>query len=283
MSRAIAADPGIRHQADTGAGLVLEALDVSYSIGGATLVDRASLALAGGEVVGLLGANGAGKSTFLKLVSGELVPASGAIKLHGRDVHGLKPRELADERAVVAQSSELSFSFTAREVVLLGATVPGFDIKMPALDAACSQAMRHVDIEHLAERSYPSLSGGERQRVQIARALCQLHSAERRSEKAPVLLLDEPTSSLDIAHQRMVLDVVRARAVSGTAVLAVLHDVNLAAAYCDRLIMMRKGRIIASGTPKEVITSAVLSEAYGCTIKANALPESGTPFALPIC
>ncbi len=265
------------------AAIVLEASNVSYLAGGARLVDGASLTLRAGEVVGLLGPNGAGKSTFLKLVSAELIPAAGSIKLNGHDVQRLTAAQLAGMRAVVAQSSDLTFPFTAAEVVRLGATVPGFDIAMPTVDAACRTALRAVDLDHLALRSYPTLSGGERQRVQIARALCQLATSRRPGGNPPLILLDEPTSSLDIAHQRMVLDVVKAQAQSGAAVLAVLHDINLAAVACDRLIVMRQGRILAAGTPKEVVTSSILSAAYGCTITANALPSGEVPFALPFC
>ena len=261
---------------------VLCAQQASYAVGRSRLVDGVSLKVRAGEIVGLLGPNGAGKSTFLKLVSRELDPASGTLLLHGRDLRGYRTAELASLRAVVTQSSKLDFPFSAREVVMLGATVPGFGLKRPEIDAACARAMRAVDAQHLANRAYPLLSGGERQRVQIARALCQLSTARRPSDLAPLLLLDEPTSSLDIAHQRLVLDTARALANEGTAILVVLHDLNLAAAYCDRLVMMVRGRVLASGSPRDVIVSSVLSEAYGCAIHANQLPVAGTPFALPV-
>ncbi len=261
---------------------VLEAERVTVTAGHVRLVEDMSLTVATGEIVGLLGANGAGKSTFLKAASGEIRSHAGTICLNQREVRGLTPAELSVRRAVVAQSSELSFPFTAREVVTLGASVPGFAIPRPDLDAAAADAMAAMGLVHLADRSYLRLSGGERQRVHIARALCQLATAGALRDAPPLLLLDEPTSSLDLAHQRLVLDKIRQLAEGGAAVLAVLHDVNLAAAYCDRLVMMKDGRLLASGRPSAVVASAVLTEGYGCRVDANALPPDSIPFTLPV-
>lgn len=262
--------------------IVLDVRDTSYHAGASVIVDGVWLQAHAGEILGLLGPNGAGKSTLLKTIAGELRPASGMIHLHGRAMQSYATGELAALRAVVTQHSNLSFPFTAREVVMLGATVPGFRVKRPAVESACEEAMHALDVEHLSARAYPLLSGGERQRIQIARALCQLAVARSSARSSPLLLLDEPTSSLDIAHQRSVLNTARALADSGGAVIIVMHDLNLAAAYCDRLVMMVNGRVRASGSPAEVIDSGVLSESYGCEILANTLPRSGNPFALPV-
>jgi iron complex transport system ATP-binding protein len=194
----------------------------------------------------------------------------------------MPPAELAYRRAVVAQSSDLSFPFTAREVVLLGATVPGFDSESDRLKSILTNALADVGLTHLAGRPYPLLSGGERQRVQIARALCQLAAARPFRTDPPLLLLDEPTSSLDLAHQRMILLRLRRFAETGGAAIAVLHDINLAAAYCDRLVIMKDGRVLAHGKPRDVIVSDVLSEAYSCHVDANRLPPEVIPFALPV-
>jgi iron complex transport system ATP-binding protein len=261
---------------------VLDARDVTVTAGAVPLVSKVSLSLRAGEFVGLLGANGAGKSSFLKACSGELPLASGSILMHGRNIGNTPAAELAHRRAVVAQSNELSFPFTAREVVLLGATVPGFHCRTDRLDTIISDALANVGISHLAGRSYPLLSGGERQRVQIARAFCQLAAARAFQTNPPLLLLDEPTSSLDLAHQRLILSRLRRLSGDGGAALAVLHDVNLAAAYCDRLLIMKAGRVLADGPPKDVIVSGVLSEAYGCPVEANRLPPASIPFVLPV-
>jgi iron complex transport system ATP-binding protein len=262
--------------------IVLDVREVSYRAGPAVIVDGVRLQAHAGEIVGLLGPNGAGKSTLLKTITGELQPASGVINLHGRPLQSYAAGELAALRAVVTQHSNLNFPFTAREVVMLGATVPGFRVKRPAVNVACDEAMRALDVAHLSSRAYPLLSGGERQRIQIARALCQLAVARRSLQDSPLLLLDEPTSSLDIAHQRSLLDTARALASAGGAIIIVMHDLNLASAYCDRLVMMVNGRVRAAGAPADVIDSGVLSESYGCEILANTLPRSGNPFALPV-
>lgn len=254
---------------------------VSYAVGGARLVDDVSLAVRAGEVVGVLGPNGAGKSTLVKLVSGEIEPTAGHVRLDGVPLAKYRPAVLARRRAVVPQSSHLSFPFTALEVAMLGGSVPGFG-RSADVTAAARRALRQVGLAALADRNFMDLSGGERQRVQIARAMCQLETARRRAGETPLLLLDEPTSSLDIGHQRLVLDAMRALAADGAAVLAILHDVNLAAAYCGRLVLMRNGAIVAMGHPADVVRDAPLTRAFGCRLDANATPADGTPFLLPV-
>jgi iron complex transport system ATP-binding protein len=261
---------------------VLDVREVTITASTVRLVTGVSLAVNSGEIVGLLGANGAGKSSLLKACSGEIAMQTGTVLLHGKDIRSMTPAELAYRRAVVAQSSDLSFPFTAREVVLLGATVPGFQCESLRIGQIGRDALADVGIAHLASRPYPLLSGGERQRVQIARAFCQLAAARKWQTEPSLLLLDEPTSSLDLAHQRMILTRLRRFAEDGGAALAVLHDVNLAAAYCDRLVIMKGGRVLASGKPQDVVLSDVLSEAYGCRVDANRLPPEAIPFSLPV-
>lgn len=261
---------------------MLRAVNVTVAAGSAVLVDNVSIQAATAEVVGLLGANGAGKSTLLKACAGELETRSGSITLAGSDLRSLPASALARLRAVVSQSTELSFPFTAHEVVLLGCTVPGFKILRSPLERAATIALAEVGLSHVAGRRYTHLSGGERQRVQIARALCQLAAAQSFEHRPALLLLDEPTSSLDLAHQRLVLGRLRRFAECGNAVVAVLHDINLAAAYCDRLVIMKSGRVLANGAPMDVIQSKVLTKAYGCPIDANTIPEQSIPFALPV-
>lgn len=259
----------------------MRATRLTYRVGGATLVDDVSLDVRAGEVLGILGPNGAGKSTLLRLLSGELSASQGGVFYGREDLRLMPARALARARAVVSQQSSLAFSFSAFEVVLLGASVPGLAAEGAATGSAW-EALERVALTAKAQRSYTSLSGGERQRVHIARAFCQLDLARRTGVREPVLMLDEPTSSLDIGHQRLVLDAVQREAERGTAVVAVLHDLNLAAAYCDRLLLMREGRIAAEGAPAEVIESEGLSFSYGCPITANALPRAGVPFVLPV-
>lgn len=258
----------------------IEIENVCFEVGGARLVDGVSLAVAPGQVVGILGPNGAGKSTLLKLVTGELTPASGRVLLDGTPLANAEPALLARRRAVVPQSSQLTFPFTAREVVMLGASVPGFG-HTDAVALEAQNALERVGLTPLAHRKYTELSGGERQRVHIARAMCQLATAPRSPAETPLLLVDEPTSNLDIGHQRRVLVSVRDIAAEGMAVLAVLHDINLAAAYCDVLALMKGGALMACGCPHDMVRDDVLSRTYGCTLDANTTPAH-TPFVLPI-
>lgn len=257
----------------------VEAMGVFFDVGAMRLVDDVHLTARAGEVVGILGPNGAGKSTFLKLVSGELVPTSGRILLDGLPIAGTEPISLARRRAVVPQSSQLTFPFTAIEVVMLGSSVPGF--VHGGASAEAERALERVGLIELADRNYTDLSGGERQRVHIARAMCQLATARRLPGETPLLLVDEPTSNLDIGHQRLVLRAIREIAAEGAVVLAVLHDINLAAGYCDLLALMRNGAMIACGPPGDIVRDDLLSQTFGCDLDANTTP-SRTPFVLPI-
>lgn len=263
------------------AGPALAARAVTFWAGPTALVDDVSFTLEAGEVLGVLGPNGAGKSTLLRLVAGDLKAASGEIHIDGEEIGKLSSHALSRRRAVVSQATPLSFAFTALEVVMLGASVPGLAAGEASVQAAAN-SLERVGLEQIAHRPYTALSGGERQRVHIARALCQLALARSSGARRPVLLLDEPTASLDLGHQRLILDAVRGEAERGAAVLAVLHDLNLAAAYCDRIVMMRGGKVLGLGRPSTVFESRLLSEAYGCTVAVNGLPPAGIPFVLPI-
>lgn len=258
----------------------VETVGVSFEVNGARLVDVVHLSVGAGEVMGILGPNGAGKSTMLKLLSGELAPTSGAVLLDGVSLQRAEPALLARRRAMVPQSSQLTFPLTAIGVVALGATVPGFHLQDAAMRAA-ETAMQRVGMLELAERKYTDLSGGERQRVHIARAMCQLATARRRAGETPILLVDEPTANLDIGHQRLVLDAIREVAREGAAVIAVLHDINTAAGYCDTLALMRTGGLVAKGTPHDIVRDDLLSKTFGCDLDANTTPKN-TPFVLPI-
>jgi iron complex transport system ATP-binding protein len=260
---------------------MLQASDTTYAIGGKRLVDAIDLELLPGRLVAIVGPNGAGKSTLLRLLAGEIAPTSGHVQIDGRDMRGVSPGELARRRAVVPQSTALSFPFTVLEVALLGATVPGFALVEPrALDIA-AETLRTVGLAGFEERLFTELSGGERQRVHIARALCQLSTARLRPGETAALLLDEPTANLDLSHQGAVLGEAKRKAHAGLAVLAILHDLNLAAAYADEIVLMARGRVRAMGRPAEVLRDDLLSEAYGCAVRTNATPAPGVPFVIP--
>ncbi|WP_063797948.1 heme ABC transporter ATP-binding protein [Saccharothrix sp. NRRL B-16348] len=215
------------------------------------------------EVHGIVGPNGSGKSTTLRCVYRALAPSGGVVRLGGRDVAGTKVRDTAEHLAALTQDSHVEFDFTVTEVVAMGRlphrSTPRHD------DEVVADALSRVDASHLAHRGFLSLSGGERQRVLIARALAQ---------RPKVLVLDEPTNHLDISHQLAVLALVRSLDVT---VLAVLHDLNLAAAYCDRLHVLDRGRVVRSGTPDEVLTPEVLHDVFHVRAHVVRHPTSGVP------
>jgi iron complex transport system ATP-binding protein len=236
-----------------------------YRAGERLLVDGASLAVEPGQVHALLGPNGAGKTTLLRLLAGEIVPESGSIELNGRTLATLEPRERALQRAVLPQSHALSFGFTAAQVVALG-RLPCARHGAAAEARIVQEALELAGVAPLAERSYPTLSGGERARVQLARAMAQVWEPLP-DGTAQFLLLDEPTASLDLAHQHDCLRAVRTLAGRGLGVIVVMHDPNLALRYASQATLMVKGRIVEQGAPLHVITAEALEYAYGVAVR----------------
>ncbi|NBE98092.1 ABC transporter ATP-binding protein [Nonomuraea sp. KC401] len=227
----------------------LDLRGVSVRLDGRPIVHEADLLVGDGEFVALVGPNGCGKSTLLRTIYRALRPSAGLIRVDGDDVHGLSWRESARRTAVVAQETPSELDFTVGEVVLMGRTPYE---RVAAADAErCARALDRVGLAGAEERVYATLSGGEKQRALIARALVQ---------ETRLLLLDEPTSHLDIRHQLEILHLVREL---GVATLAVLHDLNQAAAFCDRLYVMSAGRVLAGGPPGQVLTPELISEVYG--------------------
>lgn len=234
--------------AHTSPPALVELAQLSVHSGRRQLLAPLDLQVNAGEVVALLGPNGAGKSTLLKLLAGDLAPSSGTIHLHGRALDQWPRLVLARQLGVLPQQASLSFPFTAREVVTLG-SYP-LTLSRNALSAAVDHWLARLEITHLAEALYPQLSGGERQRVQLARVLLQLSQAKR----PPLLLLDEPTAALDLGQQHRLLALVRELAVQQQmAVLMVLHDLNQAAHYADRLLLLKDGRLLDDGPPQHVL------------------------------
>lgn len=233
-----------------------------------------SLALERGDLLAVVGPNGSGKSTLVKAISNTLPPAGGRILLGGRDVKGMPARELAREVAVVAQETGIDFDFTVEEVVLMGRLphLARFRGESPADHAAVRRAMEETNTLHLKDRLVTRLSGGERQRVVVARALAQ---------GPGLLILDEPTAHLDIAHQVELLDLTRRlNREQGLTVLAVLHDLNLAAQYASRILMIKEGRRFAEGAPAEVVTEANVAAVYGSRVRVMPHPEEGSPHVI---
>ena len=253
---------------------MLRAENLAVTRGSSLVLAGINLELQAGEVLGVLGPNGAGKSSLLGALCGELLPSAGAVTLDGRPLAQWDGQSRAQRLAVLPQSSTLNFAFSVEAVVGMGrlphasgARVDG-EIVMAALQAA--------DAGHLAGRNYLELSGGERQRVHLARVLAQLWPGQ----SGHVLLLDEPTSMLDPLHQHITLRAVRAIAASGCAVLVVLHDLNLAARYCDRLLLLANGQAQALASPQEVLQPELLERVFGLQVLVHSHPELGHPLII---
>jgi iron complex transport system ATP-binding protein len=254
----------------------LAAEGVSFAYGRRPVLRAVDLAVAPGELVGVIGPNGGGKTTLVRLLAGVRRPDAGVVRLDGRPLGDLTRRELARRLAVVPQDPSIEFPFTALEVVLMGRAphLPGLALPRAGDVEIARAAMARLDVAEVEDRPLDQLSGGERQRVLLARALAQ----------APdVLLLDEPTTHLDLRHQVGIYDVVEAlRQERGLAVVSVLHDLNLAALYCDRLVLLAGGRVVADGSPAAVLTADALAHAYGAEVQVGRNDATGAPIVLPV-
>ncbi|MEM6324148.1 MAG: heme ABC transporter ATP-binding protein [Pseudomonadota bacterium] len=253
---------------------MFEARDISLVLGRRQILFDVDFTAAAGQVTCIVGPNGSGKTTLLKALTGE-IGYSGRVSLDGQALDAVPTWWLAARRAVLPQSTRLAFPFNVFEVVRLGllsAAEP-----RPSLVA---QALARVGLQGFEARYYHELSGGEQQRVQLARVLVQVW--EPVSQDGPRwLFLDEPVSSLDLGHQLEVMDVARDFADRGGGVIAVMHDLNLTAMYADSIALMMDGRCAIQGSAAAVLTDARLSEAYGCTVRVGAVPQSAVPFVLP--
>lgn len=255
---------------------MIRAQNITIRRGGRHLVDNVSLNLEAGRFTVIIGPNGAGKSTLLKTLSGEMKPDQGDVYYHDRRISSLLPMELARERAVLPQSTALSFPFTALEVVRMGAVAHGS--ANPNLTAR--QTLVRVGLSGFESRSYNALSGGEQQRVQLARVLAQMPDPVM-DGRPRAIFLDEPTASLDIGHQISVLELARDFARQGGAVLAILHDLNLAAEFADHLVILHHGRLIREGSPSTTIDDATIAHVYGISGSVGRLPSAAIPYVLP--
>jgi iron complex transport system ATP-binding protein len=250
---------------------VFEARSITVATGSKRLLHDVDVRLAPGKVMAVVGPNGAGKSTLLKAMAGELRVLSGSVEMDSRSLADWPIAALARRRAVLPQSIEVVFPFLVSEIVSLG--VPG-DVARAESEALTRRALAAVELEDFALRPYGTLSGGEKQRVQLARVLAQVWSCG-----CTYLLLDEPTSSLDLAHQLLILRIARSHADGGGAVLMILHDLNLASMAADEIIALKEGNRIAAGKPASVITDDLIAALYGVHAQVRGVPDG--PFLLP--
>jgi iron complex transport system ATP-binding protein len=240
------------------------------------LLDGISLSFAPRERVALVGPNGAGKSTLLRVLSGELVRFSGIVQLKGQAVSSYGSRLLALHRAVLSQSTTVAFPFTVADIVRMGAG----DQRGATVEQLVASALAEVDLASFADRVITTLSGGEQQRAHFARVLVQLACGEA-AHGPGVLLLDEPTASLDLRHQLDLLAAARRCAARGVTVIAILHDLNLATLFAERIVVLDGGRVAADGAPAATITDAMLDQVFKVSAAVGRVPPAGTPFVLP--
>ncbi|NPC95678.1 heme ABC transporter ATP-binding protein [Nocardioides sp. zg-DK7169] len=249
----------------------LSAHGVGVVIEGRAILADVDLEVRPGEVVALVGPNGAGKSTLLGVLSGDLGPSEGHVELGGRRITKHSAKDLARQRGVQLQKQGLAFGFRVEEVVRMGRS-PWY--RTPAADRdeeVVEESLGRADVAGLAERLFPTLSGGEQARTSFARLLAQ---------ETPLMFLDEPTAALDIRHQEQLLGVVREAAEAGAAVVVVLHDLSLAAAYADRVCVLADGRLRADGAPADVLTGELLTEVYGHPV--DVLHHDGNLVVVPV-
>lgn len=244
------------------------------------VLKNVSFTIGSGEVLGILGPNGSGKSTLLKILMRILVPQQGTVEWFGQPPDAFSQADIARHVAFVPQETQQAFPFTINEMVLMGRyphhdRTWGLGWEGSRDRAVAMQAMRDLDVAHLGARLITNVSGGERQRAVIARALAQ---------EPDVLLLDEPTAFLDLHHQLDIARIIRRlNGERGLTVVLVSHDLNLASQYCDRLLLLREGEIVAMGAPEEVIAAASLEPVYGCPVLVDQHPQSGRPrVTLPV-
>lgn len=253
--------------------VALSVKNIYLKLGDKTILDDVSAQFNYGELTILLGPNGTGKSSLLKVITQEL-PMRGDVFFHGKSIQKWPSRALAKHLGVLPQTSSLVFNFSAQEVVELGGIA--LDCPNAEIQKLAQQNMQRTDIQHLAIRSYPSLSGGEKQRVHFARVLTQL---EQSGDKK-LLLLDEPTAALDLSHQHQTLTLAKQLAEQGAAVVIVMHDLNLAAQYADRVMILNEGNIVADGPPWQVLTEHNIEQVYQCKTRVIAHPDLGYPMVI---
>ena len=256
---------------------MIEARNVTVEVNSKKLLDDVSIKIKNGEVLAVLGPNGAGKSTLRKILCGDIIPTRGEVLMGGKAIENWTLNERAKSRAVLPQDSSLNFPFSVLEVVLMG--------RAPHVSGAESRddyeiaraALTAVDEQKLEKRIYPTLSGGERQRVQLARVLAQIWE---KTEQPRYLLLDEPTSNLDIAHQHSTLKTARHFAEENAAVLVILHDLNLAAQYADKILLLKEGKVCAFGVPEKVFTPEIIFNTFNVKVIVIKHPNSDYPLII---
>nr|WP_182357119.1 heme ABC transporter ATP-binding protein [Tomitella gaofuii] len=269
-ARAAASEDAAQLQA--GGRVLLQARGLGVARGERAILADVDVDVTAGEVLALVGPNGAGKSTLLAALSGDLPLSAGSAVIDGKPVRDWSARELSRRRAVLPQQHRVGFGFTVDEIVRMGRAPWARTDRSVDDDAVVAEALDICDVAAFRDRSFVTLSGGEQARVALARVLAQ---------ECPTIMLDEPTAALDLRHQETVMRIAAERAQAGAAVVVVLHDLGLAAAYADRVIVLAGGRTAADGPPDEVLTEALLSAVYRHPVDVLPHPHGGRPLIVP--
>jgi iron complex transport system ATP-binding protein len=250
----------------------LEVRNLDFYYNGVQILNQININADNGDFIGIIGANGSGKTTLLKVISRVLKPKVGCVFVNGKNINEMKSREIAKNIGVVPQNISINFDFSVEDIVLMGRT-PYVKNQETIEDIAIArEAMRQTNTYHLKDRIITEISGGELQRVIIARALAQ---------KPGIILLDEPTSHLDLKYQIEILELLKGLS-KKLIVIAVIHDLNLAAHYCDKIILLKKGEILSNGTPQEVLTHNNIKHAFDIPVEIITNPLTNSLFVLPI-
>lgn len=247
--------------------------DINLRIGDAQILRDARLHADTGELVALIGPNGAGKSTLFAVAAGDTKPTGGTVELFGTGLAELSPLAQSRRRAVQVQQHRVSYAYLVREVVGMGRWPWRGTAHAADDDAVVDAALRVADLEEFTTREVTTMSGGEQARCAFARMVAQ---------QGRLVLADEPTAALDIGHQELILAELRRLADLGAAVVTVLHDLNLAAAFADRVVLMERGRVVGEGPPTDVLTPALLSRVYATAVDVIPHPHTGQPLVLPV-
>lgn len=256
---------------------MIKTKSVSFRVGQRYLVHKADLEARQGELLVIIGPNGAGKSTLLKLLSRELKPSDGSILMNGKEISSYSNKEMAAFRSVLCQHNRVSLPFAAEEIVMMG-RYPFFGDHPTDHDYDLVEAcLADVDALHLKSQPYPVLSGGEKQRIQLARSLAQICEADN-----GILLLDEPTTGLDLKHQYHTLKIAKSWAAKGYCVVAILHDLNLALQFADRVIMMKEGQLLYNGSSFDVLTEENIEEVFQIPVRIYRSDTGAHPVIMPV-
>jgi iron complex transport system ATP-binding protein len=260
----------------------LAARSATFRIGAKPLLQDATFALEPGQLCGMVGLNGAGKSTLLRCLAGDIRVSSGDVELNGHPLHQWPRRERARRIAVLSQETQIDFPLTVFDVVLLG-RAPHVHLRESKRDyEIVLETLDMMEVAHLAEREYPTLSGGEKQRVQLARVLTQLwREPDAPAGEARYLLLDEPTSSLDLIHQHRTMQIVLGIAAGGVGILVILHDLNLASRYTHQLLVLKEGRIVAKGPTQDLLKASLIRDAFGLHVHLVPHPAADHYLVVP--